>query len=213
MKRSRVVVLISGGGSNLQQLIEASTASDCPYDIVAVISNRPEAGGLLRASTANIATQVVDHKAFQGREAFEVVLEDRIRAYAPDLIVCAGFMRVLTESFVNRFDGQMINIHPSILPMFKGLHTHARAIEAGMAFAGCSVHWVTAGVDEGAIIGQAVVPILPGDTPDDLAKRVLVQEHALLPKCVALVASKRAVLRDGRTWIDGKPGAYALPLA
>jgi phosphoribosylglycinamide formyltransferase 1 len=210
MTRARIVVLISGGGSNLQTLIDASAAPDCPYAIVKVISNRPDVGGLARANAAGIANDAIDHKAFLDRQSFEAVLADAIEVATPDFIVCAGFMRVLTETFVARFDGKMINIHPSLLPNFRGLHTHARALEAGVAFAGCSVHWVSAGVDEGAIIGQAIVPVLPGDTPDTLAARVLVQEHRLYPVCLAAVASRRAVLRVGRNYVDGKAGAIAL---
>jgi phosphoribosylglycinamide formyltransferase 1 len=210
MTRARVLVLISGGGSNLQTLIDAAKLPDCPYEIVYVISNRPDAGGLVRAIDAGIANQAIDHKAFQNRTSFEQVLANAIDVIAPDLVVCAGFMRVLTEDFVSRFVGKIINIHPSLLPNFRGLHTHARAIEAGVAFAGCTVHWVSAGVDEGAIIGQAIVPVLPGDPPDVLAKRVLVQEHRLYPVCVAAVASKRAVLRDGRTYLDDQFGSIAM---
>lgn len=210
MTKARIVVLISGGGSNLQTLIDAAKQPNCPYEIVYVISNWPDAGGLNRARDAGIGAQSIDHKAFPDRHSFEAVLGDAIATRKPDFIVCAGFMRVLTEAFVARFDGQMINIHPSLLPNFRGLHTHARAIEAGVAFAGCSVHWVSAGVDEGAIIGQAVVPVLPSDTPDDLAARVLVQEHRLYPVCVAAVASGRAKLREGRNYLDGQVGAIAM---
>jgi phosphoribosylglycinamide formyltransferase 1 len=210
MTRARIVILISGGGSNLQTLIDATTAPDCPYGIVKVISNRPNAGGLDRANVAGIANEAIDHRAFPDRQSFEAVLAEAIEVATPDFIVCAGFMRVLTETFVARFDGKMINIHPSLLPNFRGLHTHARALEAGVAFAGCSVHWVSAGVDEGAIIGQAIVPVLPGDIPDSLAARVLGQEHKLYPVCVAAVASRRAILRAGRNYVDGKPGAIAV---
>jgi phosphoribosylglycinamide formyltransferase 1 len=210
MTRQRIVVLISGGGSNLQTLIDASQNPDCPYEIAHVISNRPEAGGLERARAAGIDQQAINHIAFPDRASFETVLAEAIHATKCDLIVCAGFMRVLTEGFVSQFEGKIINIHPSLLPNFRGLHTHARAIEAGVAFAGCSVHWVSAGVDEGAIIGQAIVPVLPGDTPEALAERVLVQEHRLYPICVAAVTSGQAVLLEGRNLLDGKPGALAL---
>jgi phosphoribosylglycinamide formyltransferase 1 len=208
--KARVVVLISGGGSNLQTLIDAALLPDCAYDIVHVIANRPGAGGLARAEIAGISNCAIDHKAYADRPSFEVDLAACIDAAQPDFIVCAGFMRVLTETFVARYEGRMINIHPSLLPNFRGLHTHARAIEAGVAFAGCTVHWVSAGVDEGAIIGQAIVPVIPGDTVDTLAARVLVQEHRLYPACLAAVASRRAVLVDRRTLLDGKPGALAM---
>jgi phosphoribosylglycinamide formyltransferase 1 len=210
MTRARIVVLISGGGSNLQTLIDAATAQDCPYEIVKVISNRPNAGGLARAEAGGIVREAIDHKAFPDRASFEAVLAQAIAVVAPDFIICAGFMRVLTETFVARFEGKMINIHPSLLPNFRGLNTHARAIEAGVAFAGCTVHWVSAGVDEGAIIGQAIVPVLPADTPEALAARVLVQEHRLYPVCVAAVAARRAVLQGGRTFLDGRAGAIAM---
>jgi phosphoribosylglycinamide formyltransferase 1 len=210
MTRARIVVLISGGGSNLQTLIDAATAPDCPYEIVKVISNRPAAGGLARAGAAGIANEAIDHKAYPDRQSFEAVLADAIGNASPDFVVCAGFMRVLTETFVTQFDGKMINIHPSLLPNFRGLNTHARALEAGVAFAGCSVHWVSAGVDEGAIIGQAIVPVLPGDTTETLAARVLGQEHRLYPVCVAAVASRRAVLRGARNYLDGQTGAIAM---
>lgn len=208
--RARVVVLISGGGSNLQTLIDAACLPDCPYDIVQVIANRPGAGGLARAAHVGIGNTAIDHKAYPDRPSFEVDLAACIDAASPDFVVCAGFMRVLTESFVARYDGRIINIHPSLLPNFRGLHTHARAIEAGVAFAGCTVHWVSAGVDEGAIIGQAIVAVLPDDTPDALAARVLIQEHRLYPACLAFVAGRRAVLKNSGTWLDGKRGALAM---
>jgi phosphoribosylglycinamide formyltransferase 1 len=208
--RARIVVLISGGGSNLQTLIDAARLPECPYEIVHVVSNRPDAGGLKRAADAGIGTTAIDHKAFADRPSFESELAACIDRVSPDFIVCAGFMRVLTETFVTRYQGKMINIHPSLLPNFRGLHTHQRAIEAGVAFAGCTVHWVSAGVDEGAIIGQAVVALRPGDRPDGLAARVLVQEHRLYPACVALVAARRAVLCDGQTLLDGARGALAM---
>ncbi|AMS29225.1 MAG TPA: phosphoribosylglycinamide formyltransferase [Hyphomonadaceae bacterium] len=210
MSKARVLVLISGGGSNLQTLIDASRSDDCAYEIVHVISNRPDAYGLTRAEQAGIAARCLDHKGFKDRSLFDAALAQMIDEISPDLIVYAGFMRIMGADFVSRYEGRMINIHPSLLPNFPGLHTHARALEAGLTIHGCSVHWVTAGVDEGAIIGQAAVPIVPGDTPDDLAARVLVQEHRLYPACVQAVASGRAKLVEGRTMLDGKPGGLAL---
>jgi phosphoribosylglycinamide formyltransferase-1 len=210
MKKARVLVLISGGGSNLQTLMDASLAPDCAYDIVHVISNRPDAYGLTRAEQAGIPARCLDHKGFKDRSLFDAALAQMIDEISPDLIVYAGFMRIMGADFVSRYEGRMINIHPSLLPNFPGLHTHARALEAGLTIHGCTVHWVTAGVDEGAIIGQAAVPILPGDTPDDLAARVLVQEHRLYPACVQAVAAGRAKLVEGRTLLDGKPGGLAL---
>jgi phosphoribosylglycinamide formyltransferase-1 len=210
MTKARVLVLISGGGSNLQTLIDASRAAESAYDIIHVISNRPDAYGLQRAEQAGITARCLDHKAFKERSLFDGALAHMIDEVSPDLIVYAGFMRIMGADFVSRYEGRMINIHPSLLPNFPGLHTHARALEAGVTIHGCTVHWVTAGVDEGAIIGQAGVPINPGDTPDDLAARVLVQEHRLYPVCVQAVASGRAKLVDGRALLDGKPGGIAL---
>lgn len=210
MTKARVMVLVSGGGSNLQTLIDASRTAESAYDIVHVISNRPEAYGLQRAEQAGIPARYLDHKAFKDRSQFDGALANMIDETGPDLIVYAGFMRIMGADFVSRYEGRMINIHPSLLPNFPGLHTHARALEAGVTIHGCTVHWVTAGVDEGAIIGQAGVPIKPGDTPDDLASRVLVQEHRLYPVCVQAVASGKAKLVDGRTMVDGKPGGFAL---
>jgi phosphoribosylglycinamide formyltransferase-1 len=210
MTKARVLVLISGGGSNLQTLIDASRAADCAYEIVHVISNRPEAYGLQRAEQAGIAARCLDHKGFEDRIMFDAALAKMIDEVCPALIVYAGFMRIMGADFVSRYEGRMINIHPSLLPNFPGLHTHARALEAGVTIHGCTVHWVTAGVDEGAIIGQACVPIVPGDTPDDLAARVLVQEHRLYPACVQAVTSGRAKLIKGRTMLDGKLGGLAL---
>ncbi len=210
MTRARVVVLISGGGSNLQTLIDAAAQPNCSYDVVGVVSNRPDAGGLERARAANIPAIGLDHKAFPDRTGFEAELGAHIDALEPSFVVCAGFMRVLTAPFVTKYDGRMVNIHPSLLPNFRGLHTHARAIDAGVAFAGCTIHWVSAGVDEGAIIGQAIVPVFPSDSPLQLAAKVLIQEHCLYPICVEYVASRRADLRDGRNFIDGKLGALAM---
>jgi phosphoribosylglycinamide formyltransferase-1 len=153
--------------------------------IVGVISNRPNAGGLAKAKAAGIATEVVDHTRFPDRAAFDAELAKTIDAYKPGLVVLAGFMRLLTAPFVRRYSGKIINIHPSLLPAFKGLHTHARAIEAGCTTAGATVHQVTEALDDGDILAQAAVPVLPGDTPDSLAARVLVEEHRLYPKAIA----------------------------
>lgn len=177
----RVAILISGGGSNMVKLLE-SMVGDHPARAVLVGSNDPEATGLKKAADMGVATFAVDHRPFKGdREAFQAELLKHLKAAQPDIVCLAGFMRVLTESFVREFDGRMLNIHPSLLPKYKGLHTHARAIEAGDAEAGCSVHLVTPALDDGPILGQARVPILPGDDADSLASRVLVQEHRLYP--------------------------------
>ena len=177
----RVAILISGGGSNMVKLVE-SMVGDHPARAVLVGSNDPEAGGLKKAAEMGVDTFAVDHRPFKGdREAFQAELLQHLQAAQPDIVCLAGFMRVLTESFVREFEGRMLNIHPSLLPKYKGLHTHARAIEAGDSEAGCTVHLVTPALDDGPILGQARVPILAGDTPDALAARVLVQEHQLYP--------------------------------
>lgn len=178
---TRVAILISGGGSNMVRLAETMTG-DHPARPCVVLSNVPGAGGLARAEAMGIATEVVDHRDYKGdRPGFEAALSAALAPHQPDVICLAGFMRILTEGFTSQWEGRMLNIHPSLLPKYKGLHTHARAIEAGDSEAGCSVHEVTAALDDGPILGQAHVPVLPGDTPDTLAARVLVQEHRLYP--------------------------------
>lgn len=177
----RAAILISGGGSNMVKLVESMTG-DHPARAVLVGSNDPEAGGLARAAAMGIPTFAVDHRIHgRDRAAFEAELIRHLDAARPDIIVLAGFMRILTPDFTRHYAGRMLNIHPSLLPKYPGLHTHARAIEAGDAEAGATVHEVTADLDAGPILGQARVPVLPGDTPDDLAARVLVQEHRLYP--------------------------------
>ncbi len=191
-----IVILISGRGSNMEALIAARDAGNLPVNIAAVISNRPDAAGLATAAKAGIATRHLDHKAFAGREAFDAALAECIDGYAPDLVVLAGFMRILTPDFVQRFQGRMLNIHPSLLPKYPGLHTHQRALDAGDAEAGCSVHEVTADLDAGPILGQARVPVLPGDTAETLAARVLTQEHRLYPAVLRrfAIGDRRPVL-------------------
>ena len=177
----RVAIFLSGGGSNMRALVEDMTG-DHPARPCVVVSNVADAGGIAWANARGIATEVVDHKPFHGdRAAFEAELSSRLAAHAPDMICLAGFMRKLTAGFTDAWAGRMINIHPSLLPLYKGLHTHARALEAGDKVHGCTVHEVTAALDDGPILGQARVPVLAGDTADDLAKRVLVQEHRLYP--------------------------------
>ena len=185
----KILVLASGSGTNLQALIDASRERDSPGQIIAVGCNQAGAFALERAAQANIETFVVNHKNFESRDEFDASLMAEILRYNPDLIVLAGFMRILTTDFVRAFRGKMLNIHPSLLPKYKGLDTHARAIEAGDDEAGCSVHEVTAELDGGPILGQARVPILPGDTPDDLAARVLPMEHRLYPAVLARFAT------------------------
>lgn len=176
----RVAILISGGGSNMVALAE-DMVGDHPARPCLVVSNVPGAAGLVRAETLGIATACVNHRAYDTREGFEAALQETLSRYAPDIICLAGFMRILTPAFVARWEGRMLNIHPSLLPLYKGLNTHARAIAAGDAEAGCSVHEVTAALDDGPILGQARVPVLPDDTPETLAARILPLEHRLYP--------------------------------
>ncbi|MDO9004766.1 MAG: phosphoribosylglycinamide formyltransferase [Aquabacterium sp.] len=179
-----IVILISGRGSNMEAIVEACASEHWPARIAAVISNKAEATGLRFAADRGIATASVDHRQFDTREAFDAELARTIDGFAPDLVVLAGFMRILTEGFVRHFEGRMLNIHPSLLPAFPGLHTHQRAIEAGCKLAGATVHFVTPELDHGPIVAQAAVPVLAGDTPESLSARVLKQEHAVYPRAV-----------------------------
>jgi phosphoribosylglycinamide formyltransferase-1 len=198
--RRRVGVLISGRGSNMTALIEAAAQPDYPAEIALVLSNRPEAPGLAIARAAGVAAEAVDHRAFGGdREAFERAVTDSLDAAGVDLVCLAGFMRLLTPWFVARWRGRLLNIHPALLPAFKGLDTHARALEAGVAFHGCTVHLVEDEMDSGPILGQAALTVRPGENAKALAGRVLALEHRLYPACLA------AFLRDG--------GRRAAPLA
>jgi phosphoribosylglycinamide formyltransferase-1 len=194
----RIVVLISGQGSNLDAIVRASEAQDWPGRVVAVISNRAEARGLQSAQACGIATEVLDHRAFADRAAFDAALADRVDQHQPDLVVLAGFMRILTPAFVARYEGRMLNIHPSLLPAFTGLHTHRRAIEAGCKVAGATVHFVSAELDHGPIVAQAAVPVLAGDDETSLARRVLAAEHVLYPRAVAWFVKGELQLKDGR---------------
>ena len=185
-----IVILISGGGSNMAAIVRTAQrerwADTLGARVVAVISNRPGAAGLgLARELGGGAAETLDHKAFDSREAFDAALAERIDQHAPALVVLAGFMRILTPGFVAHYAGRLVNIHPSLLPAFPGLHTHQRAIDAGCRFAGVTVHQVTAELDHGPILGQAVVPVLPGDTADTLAARTITQEHILYPRAVA----------------------------
>ena len=183
-----IVILISGGGSNMAAIVRTAQQQDWAgrhgIRVAAVLSNKADAKGLALAREQGIATQVLDHKAYPSREAFDTALAQAIDAYEPSLVVLAGFMRILTPGFVDHFSGRLVNIHPSLLPAFTGLHTHQRAIDAGCRFAGCTVHEVTAELDVGPILDQAVVPVLTGDTADALAARVLTQEHLIYPRAV-----------------------------
>ncbi len=204
-RRKRVAALISGRGSNMAALMEAAQKPGCPYEIVAVVSNRPEAKGLETASAAGIATAVVDHKAFDSREAFEEVLHETLLAFGAELVACAGFMRIMTAGFVQRWEGRMLNIHPSLLPSFKGLHTHRRALEAGVRVHGATVHFVTADLDGGPIIIQGVVPVLPDDDEETLAARVLEVEHRIYPAALWQVAAGKCRLEGERVVMEGWP--------
>ena len=175
-----IVILISGRGSNMQAILEARL----PLTVAAVISNEPQAAGLAIARARGVATRSVDHRAYAGRAAFDAALAREIDALKPDLVVLAGFMRILTDDFVGRYSGRLLNIHPSLLPAFTGLHTHRRALEAGVKIHGCSVHFVTPHLDHGPIVIQAAVPVLPDDSEDTLAARVLAQEHRIYPQAI-----------------------------
>jgi len=193
----RIVILISGRGSNMEAIVKTCAAEGWPARVAAVVSNRPDAAGLAFAQAHGIATAAVDHKAFADRDAFDEALGDVIDSHTPDVVVLPGFMRILTAGFVNRFSGRLINIHPSLLPAFPGLHTHRRAIEAGCKVAGATVHFVTAELDHGPIIAQAVVPVLPGDTEATLSARVLVQEHAMYPQAVRWIVEDALTVGAG----------------
>ena len=185
VRKIRTAVLISGRGSNMMALVEAAKAPGYPADIVLVVANRPEAGGLERAQAHGIKAVCVDHRAFPDRESFEDALHAALVAHDVEFVALAGFMRVLTDGFVSRWAGRMINIHPSLLPKYKGLHTHRRAIEAGDAQGGASVHWVVTDLDAGEVIDREVVDIVPGETEDSLAAKVLERELTLYPRALA----------------------------
>lgn len=194
MPGAKIAVLVSGRGSNLQALIDAAAQPDFPGEIALVISNRPKAEGLARAEKAGIQQETIDHKDFASREDFDAAVNDALKIAKIDFVCLAGFMRRLTDGFASDWRGRLINIHPSLLPAFKGLHVHERMIEAGVKLAGCTVHFVSSEVDAGPIIGQAAVPVLPGDDEDTLAARILEQEHRLYPACLKLLIEGKARL-------------------
>lgn len=210
VRRRRVGILISGRGSNMASLIEAAASPGFPAEIVAVISNRADAAGLARAAAAGIATGVIDHKAHAGRESFDAALDAALEAAGVEIVCLAGFMRLLTHGFTEKWRGRMINIHPALLPSFRGLHTHERALEAGVKIHGCTVHFVTPEMDVGPIIIQAAVPVLEGDTPETLAARVLAQEHVIYPAALRLVSEGRARIEGERVLVDGAAAEGAL---
>lgn len=202
----RIVILISGRGSNMQALVQACREQGWPASIAAVIASRPDAGGLEWAAGQGIATAALYHKDYASREAFDAALAAEIDLHAPDYVILAGFMRVLTPGFVNRYAGRLVNIHPSLLPAFPGLHTHAQALATGVRVHGCTVHFVTPVLDHGPIIAQGCVPVLAGDTPEMLANRVLEVEHQAFPSAVRWLAEGRVTLtNDHRVDVQGDP--------
>ncbi|WP_374328102.1 phosphoribosylglycinamide formyltransferase [Azonexus sp.] len=198
----KIVILISGRGSNMEALIAERDGGRLPVDIAAVISNRPAAKGLETADAAGIATRCLDHQAYAGRAEFDAALAACIDEFAPDLVILAGFMRILTPDFVRHYEGRLLNIHPSLLPSFPGLHTHQRALDEGVRIHGCTVHFVTAELDHGPVVIQSAVPVLDGDDEASLAARVLRQEHRIYPQAVRWLAEGRARLVDGRVVLD-----------
>jgi phosphoribosylglycinamide formyltransferase-1 len=215
MARKRVAILISGRGSNMTALIGAAKDTAFPAEIALVVSNRPDARGLERAAAARIATAIVDHTKFAGdREGFERALDETLQAARIDIVCLAGFMRLLTPWLVGRWENRMLNIHPALLPAFKGLDTHARALAAGVKIHGASVHFVVVAMDSGPIVVQGAVPVLDDDTADTLAARVLAVEHRIYPLALRLVAEDRVHVVDGRCIVDGAtaaPGPFIVP--
>jgi len=193
----RIVILISGRGSNMEAIVQACAAQRWNAHVAAVLSNRADAAGLAFAAAHGIATAVVDHRAYADRDGFDAALAEAVDAHRPDLVLLAGFMRILTPAFVQRYAGRLMNIHPSLLPAFTGLHTHRRAIAAGCKASGATVHFVTPDLDHGPIVAQAVVPVLPDDSEDSLAARVLVREHVLYPLAVRWFVEDRLQVEGG----------------
>ena len=200
-----IVILISGRGSNMEAIVRAQQAEGWPARIAAVISNKPDAGGLAFAQSHGIPTAVVPNKEFPTREAFDAALQATIDRFAPDLVVLAGFMRILTAPFVEHYAGRMLNIHPSLLPLFPGLHTHRQALDAGVTEHGATVHFVTAELDHGPAVIQARIPVLPGDTEDSLAERLLAEEHVIYPQAVRLFVEDRLSIENGEVRIAVTP--------
>lgn len=221
MNKNRIAILVSGRGSNLQALLDAIDAGRLDARIVGVFSDKPKAPALARVPEP--LRWSADARRFPDRADFDTALADAVDAVRPDWVICAGYMRILGEAFTTRFRGRLLNIHPSLLPRYRGLHTHARALEAGDREHGASVHWVVPELDAGAVIAQATIPVLPGDAPEDLAARLLPREHALLATTVALVISGRLTEQGDKVWLDGQPllkplsldsaGQLTLPIA
>ncbi len=202
-QRKRVAILISGRGSNMTSLIAAAERGDYPAEIALVLSNRPDAGGLATARGRGISTVALDHKQFASRETFEAAMQSALDSHRIEIVCLAGFMRLLTPTFVERWSGKLVNIHPALLPSYKGLHTHERALADGVKIHGCSVHFVAPEMDAGPIIAQAAVPVLDDDTPDTLATRVLAREHQIYPMALRLVASGATRIENGRVLCAG----------
>lgn len=198
MQKKRVAILISGRGSNMQSLIAAAEAADFPAEIVLVFANKTDAAGLAFAAQHGIATKAVSHKGFASRDAFDAEIDAALEQAGAEIVCLAGFMRILSEGFTRKWQGRMINIHPSLLPSFKGAHAHELAIAAGVRISGCTVHFAVAELDSGPIIAQAAVPVETGDTPDTLAARILVAEHQIYPEALRLLAADQVRLEDGK---------------
>ncbi|MCX8999000.1 phosphoribosylglycinamide formyltransferase [Rhizobiaceae bacterium BDR2-2] len=196
--RKKVAVLISGSGSNMLALAKAASAVDYPADIVGVISDRPDAGGLAKAAALGIPTAAFARKDYAGKAAHEAAIRAELEKLSPDILCLAGYMRLLSGDFIRAYEGRIVNIHPALLPLFPGLHTHQRALDAGMRIAGCTVHFVTEGMDEGPIVAQAAVPVLPGDDADTLAARVLTVEHRIYPAALKLFAEGKVKMEGGK---------------
>ena len=205
MAAKRIVVLISGSGSNLQAILDQAQSGEISGNIVAVVSNRPDAYGLSRAEQAGIDARLLDHKQFADRNTFDQALMELIDSYAPDLVILAGFMRILTPELVSHYHGRLFNIHPSLLPKYKGLHTHQRALDAGDDEHGCSVHFVTEELDGGPLIVQARVPVAAGETADSLQRRVHALEHKIYPLAVQWFCADRLTLTSNGVTLDGEP--------
>ncbi len=206
--RMKVGALISGRGTNLQALIDAAQDPTYPVEIAVVISNRPGAKGLERAEAAGIPAITIDHKAYDSREAFEAEVQKTLETHGAELVTTPGFMRILTNSFVAKWPGRIVNIHPSLLPSFPGVHVHEQALAAGVKISGCTVHFAVPQVDAGPIIGQAAVPVHEDDTPDTLAARILKVEHKLLPLCIRLIAEGRVSIEGDRAKVNAHPGEF-----
>jgi len=200
--KKRVGILISGRGSNMMALVEAARAENYPAEIAAVVSSAPDAAGLAWAHAQGLPVRAIDHRAYPGREAFDAAVDAVLTEAGVELVALAGFMRIQSAGFVERWQGRQLNIHPALLPLFKGLHPHRQALDAGVKVSGCTVHFVTAETDSGPIVAQAAVPVLDADTPESLAARVLEAEHRLYPYALSLVASGNAWIDGGRVRID-----------